>query len=166
MQQDFSEPENGKPAWSIIARLSFVPIREGDQAMYVVLTGAVLGLLAVMAGAATGHGPVAGLDAEAMRSLATAVGYHEFGAVMIVVTGLGATFAGSAPVAFRLRLSAWLFVAGTILFSFSLYARLLAGLDWLGPVTPLGGMCHMAGWVALGWAALPANSRREHAPRG
>lgn len=118
------------------------------------LAGAALGLLAVIAGAATGHGPVAGLDAEGMRSMMTAVRYHEFGAIMIVVTGLAAALVESRTAAFRLSLSAWLFVAGTVLFSFSIYARLLLGLEWLGPVTPLGGMCHMAGWIVLGWSAL------------
>ncbi|MDZ7789246.1 MAG: DUF423 domain-containing protein [Xanthomonadales bacterium] len=119
-----------------------------------VLVGAGIGLLAVIAGAATGHGPVGGLDAEAMRSVMTAVRYHEFGAVMIVVTGLAGSLVDAKPAAFRLRLSSWLFVAGTLLFSFSIYARMLLGLDWLGPVTPLGGICHMAGWIVLGWAAI------------
>jgi uncharacterized membrane protein YgdD (TMEM256/DUF423 family) len=121
-----------------------------------VLTGAILGFLALVTGAATGHGPVAGLDAEAMRSVLTAVRYHELGAVMIVVTGLAAALIDSSTAAFRLGLSSWLFVAGTLLFSFSIYARMLLGLDWLGPVTPLGGMCHMAGWLVLGWAAVNA----------
>ncbi len=124
-----------------------------------VLVGALLGLLAVVAGAATGHGPLGGLDAEAMRSVMTAVRYHEFGAVMIVVTGLAGSLVDSKVVAFWLGLSSWLFVAGTLLFSFSIYARMLLGLDWLGPATPLGGMCHMAGWIALAWAAV-AHIRR------
>ena len=131
-----------------------------------VIAGAVLGLLAVVAGAMTGHGPVAGLDAEAMRSVTTAVRYHEFGAVMIVMTGLAATLVESNAVAFRLGLSSWLFVAGTLLFSFSIYARMLLGFEWLGPVTPLGGMCHMAGWVALGWAALGRLRHGRTAPSG
>ncbi|RFF29144.1 DUF423 domain-containing protein [Wenzhouxiangella sediminis] len=129
-------------------------------------TGAILGLLAVVAGAATGHGPVAGLDEESMRSLMTAVRYHEFGAVMIVATGLAAALADSGRAAFRLGLSSWLFVAGTLLFSFSIYARLLLGLDWLSPVTPLGGMCHMVGWIALGWAALSGMTRGSSPPEG
>ena len=125
-----------------------------------VLTGAVLGLLAVIAGAMTGHGPVAGLDEASMRSVMTAVRYHEFGAVMIVVTGLAAAAVDSKRAAFRLGLSCWLFVAGTLLFSFSIYARMLLGMEWLGPVTPLGGMGHMAGWIALGWAALARHRRK------
>lgn len=132
--------------------------------MKAVLVGAVLGLLAVMAGAMTGHGPIKGLNEEAMRSVLTAVRYHEFGAIMIVVTGLAAALVGSKSAAFRLGVSSWLFVAGTLLFSFSIYARMLLGVEWLGPVTPLGGLCHMAGWIALGWFALAGYRRRSTPP--
>jgi uncharacterized membrane protein YgdD (TMEM256/DUF423 family) len=47
----------------------------------------------------------------------------------------------------------WLFVAGTLLFSGSLYGLALAGLRWLGPVTPIGGLAFLAGWACLAWAA-------------
>ncbi len=47
----------------------------------------------------------------------------------------------------------WLFVAGTILFSFSLYLLALTGARWLGAITPLGGVAFVAGWVCLALAA-------------
>jgi len=47
----------------------------------------------------------------------------------------------------------WLFVAGTVLFSGSLYALAFTGQRWLGAVTPLGGAAFLAGWAALAWAA-------------
>jgi len=118
------------------------------------LMGALLGLTAVVAGALTGHSPGAGLDTSDMSSLMTAIRYHQAGAIMTVVTGLASVVVGTQTAMRRLRVSAWLFVAGTLLFSFSIYARMLLGLEWLGPVTPVGGLCHMAGWIALGWAAL------------
>lgn len=43
----------------------------------------------------------------------------------------------------------WLFVAGTVLFSFSLYTLALTGLRWLGAITPLGGVAFVAGWICL-----------------
>ncbi|WP_181918221.1 MULTISPECIES: DUF423 domain-containing protein [unclassified Wenzhouxiangella] len=124
-----------------------------------VVTGAVLGFLAVVAGAATGHGPVAGLDSQGMRPILTALRYQELGAVMIVITGLASVLVVSKAAGFRLAVSSWLFVAGTLLFSFSIYARIILDFEWLGPVTPIGGLCHMAGWIALGWAALAVPSR-------
>lgn len=131
-----------------------------------VLTGAILGLLAVVAGAMTGHGPVAGLDEAGMRSVMTAVRYHEFGAVMIVVTGLAAALVPSKQAVFRLAVASWLFIAGTVVFSFSIYGRMLLGLDWLGPVTPLGGMGHMAGWIVLAWVAVAPIRRGPIEPSG
>ena len=49
-----------------------------------------------------------------------------------------------------------LWVAGTLLFSGSLYALSLGGPRWLGPVTPLGGAALIAGWVAVAWSARSA----------
>ncbi len=51
-----------------------------------------------------------------------------------------------------LRWSGRLFVAGTVLFSGSLFVLVLADLPWLGAVTPLGGACFLAGWALLGVA--------------
>jgi uncharacterized membrane protein YgdD (TMEM256/DUF423 family) len=48
----------------------------------------------------------------------------------------------------------WLFVAGTIVFSGSLYLLSLTGQRWLGAITPLGGLAFIVGWGALAWAAL------------
>ena len=51
-------------------------------------------------------------------------------------------------------LAGWLFVVGTVLFSFSLYALALTGQRWLGAITPLGGVAFIAGWLCLAVAAL------------
>ncbi len=48
----------------------------------------------------------------------------------------------------------WLFLAGTLLFSGSLYALALSGVRALGAVTPFGGVAFIAGWIALAVAAL------------
>jgi uncharacterized membrane protein YgdD (TMEM256/DUF423 family) len=42
-----------------------------------------------------------------------------------------------------------LFIAGTLLFSGSLYALSLSGVSWLGAITPLGGAAFLLGWLAL-----------------
>jgi uncharacterized membrane protein YgdD (TMEM256/DUF423 family) len=46
--------------------------------------------------------------------------------------------------------AAWLFIAGTVLFSGSLYALALTGVTRLGMITPLGGLAFLAGWLVLG----------------
>jgi len=53
----------------------------------------------------------------------------------------------------EVRLTVWLFVLGTLLFSGSLYALALGGPRWLGPVTPVGGVALIAGWIALAVSA-------------
>jgi len=47
------------------------------------------------------------------------------------------------------RAAGWLFVAGTVLFSGSLYLLALTGVRAFGAVTPLGGLAFLAGWLAL-----------------
>jgi uncharacterized membrane protein YgdD (TMEM256/DUF423 family) len=73
--------------------------------------------------------------------------YHALGLLAVAWAatrwpGAGVTAAG------------WLFVAGTLLFSGSLYLLVLTGQRWLGAVTPLGGLAFLAGWAALAWSAL------------
>ncbi|MBC7893761.1 MAG: DUF423 domain-containing protein, partial [Cytophagaceae bacterium] len=51
------------------------------------------------------------------------------------------------------RVSGWAFVAGTVLFSGSLYVLALSGLRWLGAITPLGGVGFLVGWICLALAA-------------
>jgi uncharacterized membrane protein YgdD (TMEM256/DUF423 family) len=47
------------------------------------------------------------------------------------------------------RVAASLFVAGIALFSGSLYLLALTNIRWLGAVTPIGGLCFLAGWLWL-----------------
>ncbi len=49
--------------------------------------------------------------------------------------------------------SGWLFVAGKVIFSGSLYALSLSGVRWLGAITPVGGAGLLAGWLCLAGVA-------------
>jgi uncharacterized membrane protein YgdD (TMEM256/DUF423 family) len=49
--------------------------------------------------------------------------------------------------------SGWLFVAGSLLFSGSLFMLALTGVRWLGAITPIGGVCLLLGWLAAVAAA-------------
>lgn len=49
----------------------------------------------------------------------------------------------------RATLAGRLFIAGIVLFSGSLYVLTLAGLRWMGAITPLGGVAFIAGWLVL-----------------
>jgi uncharacterized membrane protein YgdD (TMEM256/DUF423 family) len=53
-------------------------------------------------------------------------------------------------------IAGWLFVAGIVLFSGSLYLLSVTGTRVLGAITPLGGLAFLAGWLVLAWAAFSA----------
>lgn len=128
---------------------------------WILVIGALLGFVSVVVGAMSDHGPLSRLDAEMLASVATAVRYHQLGALVVVALGLAMQAGLPKPFARRLAISGWLFVAGTLLFSFSIYAAALSGLQALTYFTPLGGIVLMLAWLSLAWAALTAGRRRS-----
>ena len=56
-------------------------------------------------------------------------------------------------------MTAKLWTAGIVMFSGSLYGLALGGPRILGPVTPIGGACFIAGWIALGFASSHSHTR-------
>ena len=79
-------------------------------------------------------------------------GSWETGVLYQLVHGLGLLLVGvlmQLQVSQSLRWVATLMVAGVLLFSGSLYALTLGGPRWLGPITPLGGLCLISAWVLM-----------------
>jgi uncharacterized membrane protein YgdD (TMEM256/DUF423 family) len=111
--------------------------------------GAVLAGLAVAAGAFGAHGLRGRLEPDMLAVFETAARYHMYRAVALLFVGWAATRWPTGQAA----LAGWLFVAGIVLFSGSLYVLALSGMRWLGAVTPFGGLCFLAGWVVLAWTA-------------
>lgn len=110
-----------------------------------VMIGALLALLGVMLGAFGAHGLKNILDASALATFEVGVRYQMYHALAILLVG---GLAAQASLVWRKR-AALLFIIGSVLFSGSIYLLVLTGQKWLGPVTPLGGLCLMLGWVAL-----------------
>jgi uncharacterized membrane protein YgdD (TMEM256/DUF423 family) len=104
---------------------------------------AINGGLAVMAGAFAAHGLKAHLSMDALAVFETGARYHMYHALAMALAALVA--APRAAIAF---------LAGIFLFSGSLYLLALTGLTLLGVVTPLGGLCFIAGWGLLAWGAF------------
>lgn len=113
---------------------------------------AITGAAGVALGAFGAHALKAQLHAAGSESTwDTAVQYHLIHAVALLVL---AFWARSAPaLASSVSTSGWLFVVGIVLFSGSLYGLALGGPRWLGPVTPLGGLAFIVGWL---WLLKPA----------
>jgi uncharacterized membrane protein YgdD (TMEM256/DUF423 family) len=103
-----------------------------------VLLAAFSGALAVMAGAFGAHG-ASGQAAEWLR---TGAQYQMVHAVAALVA-----------VRMEKRVSAWLFVAGALVFAGTLYAMALGAPRWFGAITPIGGVGMIAGWLCLAWSA-------------
>lgn len=115
---------------------------------------ALLGFLSVAVGAAAEHALRPGLDEETWRWVTTAIRYHQVGALAALAVALAAQLgAGTARIR-RLRIAGWLFVAGTLLFSFSIYSAAMTGIEALTYLTPVGGITLMLAWLAVAWAAL------------
>ena len=103
---------------------------------------ALAGFLSVAFGAFAAHGVA---DPKAQEWLRTGALY---GFVHVL-----AVFAAASVRSPRTRFVPPILLAGVVLFSGSLWAMALGAPRWLGAVTPIGGLCFLAGWALLAWAA-------------
>jgi uncharacterized membrane protein YgdD (TMEM256/DUF423 family) len=107
--------------------------------------GALSALVSAAAGAFGAHGLRAWLTPEYLAVFETAARYQMYHALGLLAVAWAVTrWPGSSAVG-----AGWLFLAGTVLFSGSLYALALTGARWLGAITPLGGVAFLAGWFCL-----------------
>jgi len=112
--------------------------------------GSVSAFVSVAAGAFGAHALRARLAPDLLAVFETGARYQMFHALGLLAVAWAATrFPGGLVAA-----AGWLLVAGTVLFSGSLYLMSLTGIRWLGAVTPIGGVAFLAGWACLAWAAL------------
>lgn len=103
----------------------------------------IAGASAVLLGAFGAHALRGVLDARGTELWHTAVNYHVWHALALVLAaGLGAGRSG--------RFAGRAFAIGIVLFSGSLYALALGAPRWVGIITPFGGLAFVAGWIALG----------------
>jgi uncharacterized membrane protein YgdD (TMEM256/DUF423 family) len=107
---------------------------------------ALSGALAVAAGAFGAHGLRDRVAPEQVAAWVTASQYHLVHSAVLLAIALYAASSGKP-----IRLPAALFLAGMLLFSGSIYGLVLTPARWLGPVTPVGGLCLIAGWISLLW---------------
>ena len=106
--------------------------------------------VAVALGAFGAHALRARLTPDMTAVWQTAVQYHAWHALAVLAVGV---LLLQWPGQRAGEIAGWLFVAGIVLFSGSLYAMALTGVRGLGAVTPLGGVAFLAGWATLAWAA-------------
>lgn len=114
------------------------------------LLGGTSALLGVAAGAFGAHALRARLAPDLLAVFETGVRYQMYHALALLAVAWAAA-RWQTPQAIW---AGWLFVAGTVLFSGSLYVLALSGVRSWGAVTPFGGVALLGGWVSFIWAVF------------
>lgn len=126
--------------------------------------GILMALIAVALGAMGSHLLEQHLSPDDLDTFETGVRYQFYHSFAILIVGLLFHFGKKT----RLTYAGWLFFAGIILFSGSIYLlaiqdTLSLKMSWLGPITPIGGLCFMAGWVFLFLSTYQQGERKKKA---
>ena len=116
---------------------------------FTLVVGAVYGLLSVILGAFGAHALKKILSVEKLTSFETGVRYQMYSALFLLIVGYIFKFDTPAQ-----RWISILMIAGTFIFSFSIYLLAFNGINslnfkFLGPITPLGGLLMIISWAML-----------------
>jgi len=112
--------------------------------------GSGLAGMGVVFGAFGAHALEASLTPKMLDTFETGVRYQMYHGLGL----LALAWAISRWPERRLGSAAWLLLAGTAVFSGSLYLLVLTGARWFGAITPIGGVALIAGWALVGWRLL------------
>jgi len=112
----------------------------------IITTGAIFGMLSVVFGAFGAHALKKILSEDQLNSFEVGVKYQMYHAILLVILGFNHNYITPAIY--------WCFTLGIVLFSFSIYGLILSDakgnkLKFLGPITPLGGLLFVMGWLLL-----------------
>ncbi|MBL87436.1 MAG: hypothetical protein CMO82_12335 [Winogradskyella sp.] len=111
-----------------------------------IITGALFGMLAIIFGAFGAHALKKILSEDQLKSFETGVKYQMYHAIVMLILGFNQEFSTSVMY--------WCFTIGIVLFSFSIYGLILSDakgkkLKFLGPITPIGGLLFVIGWLLI-----------------
>ncbi len=123
---------------------------QGDAKLFLII-GCTMALLAVALGAFGAHAVKGRIAPELLSVYHTGVEYHFYHALGMILVGLAAL---RLPESGLLKSAGWAMLAGTILFSGSLYLLSLTGVRWLGAITPFGGVAFLAAWGLFALAVI------------
>ena len=115
----------------------------------VLICATIFGALAIIFGAFGAHALKKILSQDQLASFETGVKYQMYHAIVLLILGLQLNFDKSLEM-----YAAYSFIVGTVLFSFSIFGLCISSakgkkLKFLGPITPIGGLCLTLGWVFL-----------------
>jgi uncharacterized membrane protein YgdD (TMEM256/DUF423 family) len=112
------------------------------------LIGALAGFVGVALGAFGAHALRTRLSPDMLGVFETGVRYQMYHALAVIATGLIVARMGG----WLIVTAGWLFTAGIVLFSGSLYLLAFTGITMLGAITPIGGVAFLLGWACLALA--------------
>ncbi len=116
---------------------------------YFLLAGAILAGLAVAFGAFGAHMLESKVSANRLSTFETGVQYQMYHALALMLVGyISLSHPG------LLNGAGYCFLAGTIIFSGSLYLLVLTDTSWLGAITPIGGVLFLVGWILFAVKSL------------
>ncbi|MEO7445993.1 MAG: DUF423 domain-containing protein [Ferruginibacter sp.] len=111
----------------------------------------ILAALSVALGAFAAHSLKGSVSERAIATFETAVRYQFYHVFALFITGIVYAYFPYKTVKF----AGYFFMAGILFFSGSLYglafvqAIVQPGFQWLGPITPVGGLFFIVGWILL-----------------
>lgn len=113
---------------------------------FFLILGSTSGAVAVMLGAFGAHALRNSLSAALLNTFETGVRYQMYHALALFAVAFAISRYGPSNL---LSAGGGLFIAGTILFSGSLYLLAATNIKWMGAITPLGGVAFIGGWLCL-----------------
>jgi uncharacterized membrane protein YgdD (TMEM256/DUF423 family) len=116
-----------------------------------ILLGGLSGAISVALGAFGAHALQSRLSPERLETFETGVRYQIYHALALLGTAFAAVHWPGSSLPW---IAGWAFVAGTLLFSGSLYLLVFSGKRWWGAVTPFGGLAFILGWLFLAFTPL------------
>lgn len=124
---------------------------------HIIQIAAVSGAIAVSLGAFGAHGLAPILEKTGrLATYETAVSYHFYHSLALLMLGI---LSANFPQINTFKQGAWLFIAGIVVFSGSLYVLSITGVTILGAITPFGGVAFILGWAWIFRGASKINSR-------
>ena len=121
---------------------------------FTLVFASLLGALAVIFGAFGAHALKKILNIEQLKSFETGVKYQMYHALVLLIVGFNFNLETTSE-----KYMVYCFIIGIILFSFSIYGLVISSalnkkLRFLGPITPIGGLLLVCGWVLLLYAII------------
>lgn len=124
--------------------------------------GALSALIGVGMGAFGAHGLKAVISPELLAVYQTGVTYQMYHALGLIGVALISRQASDSRL---LHWAGWLMFAGILLFSGSLYLLAILNLNWLGMITPIGGVCFLTAWLLITLFAAKIIRASDHHSR-